>query len=78
MVRAKDDTSAPPQPSDQVIDRRVAQRMPERVGPEVDEHVVGIQRFILTVEVVGIQPHQLGTGRSADPWWSINDYERAA
>lgn len=38
--------------------------MPERATPQIDEHVVRVQRSVLAVEVVGIQPHQLGAGRN--------------
>jgi len=38
-------------------------RVPERATPQVDEHVIRVQRPVLAVQVVGIQPHQPGAGR---------------
>src|SRR3954453_10833706 len=37
--------------------------MPRRASPQVDEHVVGVQRLVLAVDIVGIEPHQLIPGR---------------
>ena len=34
-----------------------------RLRPEIDKHVVRVQRAVLTGEVIGIQPHQLSTAR---------------
>ena len=34
-----------------------------RATPQVDEHIVRIERPVLAVEVVGIQPDQLAAGR---------------
>ena len=37
--------------------------MSARVPPQVDEHVVAIQIAVLVVQIVGIQPDQLGADR---------------
>jgi hypothetical protein len=37
--------------------------MPARVTPHVDEHLVAIQIAVLVVQIVGIQPDQLGADR---------------
>ena len=47
----------------QVIDRRIAPRATERLAPQVDEHVVGIQVAVLLVQVVGVEPDHLRADR---------------
>src|SRR6266511_1149997 len=80
-VRVEVDAGVPAQPQYQVVDRGVGQRPPQRVAPQVDEHVVAVQIAVLAVQVVGIQPDHLrpdrdraGRGRLGpcsvvvDPW----------
>ena len=62
-VRVEVDARPPAQPPHQVIDRRVGQRAAVRLAPQVDEHVVAVQVPVLVVQVVGIQPDQLGADR---------------
>jgi hypothetical protein len=47
-----------------VVDRRIRPRTAKRRRPQIDEHVVRIQRPVLPVEVVGIQAHQFRAGRN--------------
>jgi hypothetical protein len=42
-VRVEVDPGPAPQPPHQVIDRRIGQRVPVRLAPQVDEDVVGIE-----------------------------------
>ncbi len=51
-VRAEAEADLHAQPPDQVIDRRVGQRLAPRLGEQVDEHVIGIELAVLEVQVV--------------------------
>ena len=59
LVGPEVDAGAHPQAAHQVVDGGVGPRVPLRLRPQVDEHVVRIQGAVLAVEVVDIQPHQL-------------------
>jgi hypothetical protein len=63
LVGPEVDAGAHPQPTHQVVDGGVAPRVPFRLRPQVDEHVVRIQGAVLAVEIVDIQAHQLRAGR---------------
>jgi len=63
VVWAEQDRGAPAQSADEVIDRRIAHRAPQRRSPQVDEDVVAVHRPVLPGEIVGIQAHQLRTDR---------------
>jgi len=53
QVRSERDPGAAAQPADEVVDGRIGQRVTLRLAPQVDEHVVGVQRAVLAVEIVG-------------------------
>jgi hypothetical protein len=57
-VRSEGDPGALGDAADQPVHRRVAQRLPDRLGEQVDKHIVGVDIAVLGVHVLRIQTHQ--------------------
>ncbi len=57
-VRGEGDPGARGDAADQLVHRRVAQRLPDPPAEQVDEHVVGVDVAVLGVHVLRVQPHQ--------------------
>jgi hypothetical protein len=64
-------SAALPQSGDELVHRLVAQRPTIRSGPQVDEHVVGVEIPVLVVHVRGIEPgqrHRSGASPRPGTW----------
>jgi hypothetical protein len=57
-VGGEDDSGALGDAADQLVNGPVVQRLPDRPGEQVDEHIIGVDAAVLGVHVLRIQAHQ--------------------
>src|SRR5260370_16338910 len=66
-VGVESDPGPGPEPQDEVISGLIRPRVPLRLRPDVDEHVVAAGSAVLFVQVVGIQTDKLRPDRDRPP-----------